>query len=127
MKPMVVCDGWTEPKHPRIVLSIGDPTRVSHGMCATCEQAMAVEPRTHFVEFDAPRLGRHKRALCGELVDAANHRPTPAPTCPECLKRMREDEESIELLRQLPPNEEDIHAASQDDDRRPDDLDDCRR
>lgn len=37
---MVVCDGWTEPRHARIVLRDGDPARVSHGMCAECEEKM---------------------------------------------------------------------------------------
>lgn len=38
--PLVVCDGWTEPKHPRKVLKDGDPARVSHGLCAECDEAM---------------------------------------------------------------------------------------
>ena len=38
--PLVVCTGWTEPRHARIVLRQGDATRVSHGMCPACEKAM---------------------------------------------------------------------------------------
>ena len=39
-RPMSVCDGWTEPRHARKILSPGDPARVSHGMCASCEKDM---------------------------------------------------------------------------------------
>lgn len=38
--PLIVCDGWTEPRHPRKVLGDGDPARVSHGMCPACQKAM---------------------------------------------------------------------------------------
>lgn len=35
---MVVCDGWTEPRHPRVVLKAGDPEQISHGMCKACHE-----------------------------------------------------------------------------------------
>ncbi len=44
---LVVCDGWTYPKHPRKVLKDGDPTRVSHGLCEECAQAMELSEVTH--------------------------------------------------------------------------------
>lgn len=34
--PIVVCDGWVEPRHPRKILKHGDLDRVSHGMCMEC-------------------------------------------------------------------------------------------
>ena len=40
VQPLVVCDGWTNPRHPRVVLRDGDPARVSHGMCEACKRAM---------------------------------------------------------------------------------------
>lgn len=41
--PIAVCDGWTEPRHARIVLKDGDPSRVSNGMCPACERAMKAQ------------------------------------------------------------------------------------
>lgn len=46
--PMVVCDGWTEPRHPRIILKDGDPTRTSHGMCEACEQQLVPVTLSYF-------------------------------------------------------------------------------
>lgn len=41
---LTVCDGWTEPKHARIILEDGDPAQpISHGMCATCSAAMQAQ------------------------------------------------------------------------------------
>ena len=41
-KMTVVCDGWTEPKHPRRVLCRGDAhTGVSFGMCDACAMALS--------------------------------------------------------------------------------------
>ncbi len=36
----VVCTGWTEPRHETLVLKHGDPARVSHGLCPTCDAEM---------------------------------------------------------------------------------------
>ncbi len=36
----IVCDGWTNPRHPRIILKQGGPGPVSHGMCPACAKAM---------------------------------------------------------------------------------------
>ncbi len=36
---MVVCDGWTEPRHARKVLRVGNTDSISHGMCPECELA----------------------------------------------------------------------------------------
>lgn len=40
--PTVVCDGWTEPRHPRIVLKFGS-LQVSNGMCEACQREMEKE------------------------------------------------------------------------------------
>lgn len=37
----VVCDGWTEPRHARVVLTAGDPEQISHGMCDDCSRQLA--------------------------------------------------------------------------------------
>ena len=39
----VVCDGWAEPRHPRIILTPGDPSRISHGMCPACATHMETQ------------------------------------------------------------------------------------
>lgn len=39
----VVCDGWTEPRHPRVVIKQGNPRVISHGMCAECQRALDEE------------------------------------------------------------------------------------
>ena len=37
----VVCDGWTFPRHARVILEPGDLTQpVSSGMCAECQRRM---------------------------------------------------------------------------------------
>lgn len=42
--PQVVCSGWpVGNEHPVIVLKAGDPSAVSHGMCAECEARMKQE------------------------------------------------------------------------------------
>lgn len=47
----VVCDGWVEPRHPRVVMMEGDPKRISHGICEECSNALlrmspsVVDPR----------------------------------------------------------------------------------
>ena len=38
--PLVVCDGWTEPRHSRRILKNGNPQHVSHGMCRECSNKM---------------------------------------------------------------------------------------
>ena len=36
-----VCDGWTNPRHARVVLVQGDDSQpLSHGMCAECQRRM---------------------------------------------------------------------------------------
>lgn len=37
----VVCDGWTEPRHARIILKQSTSELVSHGMCAECDEEMS--------------------------------------------------------------------------------------
>jgi hypothetical protein len=39
----VVCDGWANNRHPRIVMEAGDPQRISHGICDACMAAMLGE------------------------------------------------------------------------------------
>lgn len=40
----VVCDGgWGGNHHPRRVLKVGDPERVSHTMCPECAEAVERE------------------------------------------------------------------------------------
>lgn len=41
--PMVICSGWIEPRHEPIVLKDGDPTRISHGMCQHCSDALEAQ------------------------------------------------------------------------------------
>lgn len=47
IQPLVVCDGWIEPRHPRVVLQDGDLAHLSHGMCPTCSAVMRakMDPR----------------------------------------------------------------------------------
>lgn len=42
---------------------------------------------THFVPFDAMKIGRHQRALCGEMVRSKEH--TNEPTCTICRHEAR--------------------------------------
>jgi hypothetical protein len=51
---------------------------------------------SHFVEFDAPKLGSRARALCGEIVEAASASST--PTCALCKQRLADDEAALAVL-----------------------------
>lgn len=45
---IVVCDGWTEKPHGRIVLGEKEGTDgISHGMCPACAKALDAEMDAH--------------------------------------------------------------------------------
>lgn len=39
----VVCPGWPARVHPVKVMRLGDPDRVSHGMCPECAETMRAQ------------------------------------------------------------------------------------
>lgn len=46
-------------------------------------------PITHFIPWDAPPIGRQRRALCGALTRPGEHNAH--PTCRECIERLADD------------------------------------
>jgi hypothetical protein len=50
---------------------------------------MTPPPDTHWVPYDAPRLGHRRQALCGIYVDEARCHAQ-EPTCPACQDGLRE-------------------------------------
>lgn len=67
------------------------------------------EPQlTHIVPCTALQIGRSAnnrpqwRALCGTLCDDLHH-VAHDPTCPECLAKDEEDEQTLLAMQQLPP------------------------
>lgn len=56
---------------------------------------------THLIQATARAVQKNQfRALCGELVDGAEHARDGVPTCPECARLDAEDEASILALSQ---------------------------
>ena len=80
---LVVCDGWVEPRHPRIVLQDGDlEGLISHGICEACKEAVEMQAyhASHPHARESAPWGHNRCAICGTLS------PLYAlwPSCREC-------------------------------------------